>query len=326
MDKIITIIIPVFNGEKFIERCLDSIIEQDIDKDFVEVLVIDDGSSDDSVKKINDYIDKYPKLFTIITKDNSGVADTRNLGISIAKTKFLTFMDQDDWLDRDFLNKSLLSMTDEVDVIQGGFNIYNSARIKVKTIYPVNTEFGKFLAMPAWSKIYRTDFLRKNKIEFFSNNIGEDNIFTINIIKKLKKDRYKTIKYAGYNHFDNSDSVTNSLHKGLAPKVNFIRLMDELYKISRGDSLLEYNIIRTAYYYLLLYGKYATVERFVEFDKQLDQWFNSKRINIYRNKWLWKNLKGEKISVKIGIRLFLMIKKLKLTKLFAIIYVERKSE
>ena len=131
MDKIITIIIPVFNGEKFIEKCLDSIIEQDIDRDLIDVLVIDDGSSDDSVKKINDYVDKYPKLFTMITKDNSGVADTRNLGISIAKTKFLTFIDQDDWLDRDFLKKSLLNMTDEVDVIQGGFNIYNSARIKV---------------------------------------------------------------------------------------------------------------------------------------------------------------------------------------------------
>lgn len=324
MNKIITIIIPIFNGEKFIERCLDSIIGQDVDKSLMDVLVIDDGSSDGSIEKINEYARRYPELFTVIRKDNSGVADTRNFGMSMVKTKFLTFVDQDDWLDCDFLKKSLQVMTDDVDVAQGGFNIYNGNRKKIRSVYPIATEFGKFLAMPAWSKIYRVEFLHKNKIEFFDNNIGEDNIFTVSVIKKIKKGRYKTIKHAGYNHFDNSGNVTNSLHKGLSPKVNFIRLMDELYKISRDDSLLEYNIIRTAYYYLLSYGKYATVKRFIEFDREIDRWFNKKQINVYENIWLWRRLKGEKISVKIGIRLFLVIKKAKLTKMFATMYVKRR--
>ncbi len=321
MSKLITVIIPVYNGEDFIERCLDSVICQDVDRDIVEILVIDDGSRDESVKKINRYVRKNPKLITFIKKSNSGAADTRNLGISMVKTEFLTFLDQDDWLDTDFLRKNLSAASDDVDIIQGGFNLCDSKGKKIKKIYPVATEFGKFLAIPAWAKVYRTSFLMKNKIKFFDNNIGEDNVFTMHVIKKARC--YKTIRYSGYNnYFDNVSSVTNSFHKGLSPKVNFMKLMNELCRISKDDRLFEYNMIRTAYYYLLSYGRYATSERFIEVSNEIDNWFSINGIDVYRNKYLWCGLNGEKVFVRLGICIFLIVKKIRLIKIFAIIYTK----
>ncbi len=320
MNKIITIILPVFNGEKFIERCLDSIVNQSVDRQLVSVLVIDDGSKDKSVDRINRYVKKYPEMIALVTKKNSGVANTRNLGISMVKTEFLTFLDQDDWLEPDFLKESLAAIADNIDVVQGGFNLCDGNGRKVKIIYPVETEFGKFLAIPAWAKIYRTDFLQKNKITFFDNNIGEDNVFTVNVIKKA---RYKAIKYAGYNYyFENDQSVTNALHKGLSSKVNFMALLDALCEVSKNEGLLEYNIIRTAYYYLLSYGRYATLERFIEVSEVIDKWFEDNNINVYKNKWVWHKPKGEKISATIGIWLLMIVKKTHLIKLFAIIYTK----
>lgn len=216
MSKKVSVIIPVYNAMTssggYIQRCIESVLnQQNLDKEDVEIIVINDGSKDNSYEVLRQIAKKNKGRITLIDQANSGAANTRNRAIDMAKGEYLTFLDQDDWIDGDYLTTLITSIVSrKTDVVQSGFKLVSQDGVVKNTVMPVDKAFGKFLSIPAWAKMYRTKFLMENNIKFFSNNIGEDSVFTIDIIKKAT---YATINYAGYNNsFDNSTNVTNSLH------------------------------------------------------------------------------------------------------------------
>ncbi len=330
MQKKISIIIPIYNGEKYIERCVESVLNQkNFYRDNLDVLLLNDGSKDESLVIANKYQTRYPSVVRVVNQVNIGAAKTRNKGIALAAGLYLMLIDQDDYIDPDYCQTFYDAISSiKSDVVQGGFKLVNRTGMVVKEQLPVETDFGKFLAIPAWGKIYRTDFLRDNDITFFDNNIGEDSVFTTKVI--LKSGSYHTIAYAGYcNSFDNDTNVTNTLHKGLSKSVNIIGLLEELLKITGTDKkqaeILDYNIIRTASYYLLSYGRYATIQRFYETYEDLFAWFGKHMPQLYRNKYIWLRPKGEHVSAHLGIAILMVVYKLRLTRVFAIIYCKRGS-
>ncbi len=115
----VSIIIPVFNVEEYLEHCLDSIIEQTIDKSKIEVLLIDDGSTDSSPDICDRYAEKY-SFFRVFHNENGGVSNARNFGIENSKGKYILFLDSDDWLTKKSI-KNIVSFFDkhydEVDII-----------------------------------------------------------------------------------------------------------------------------------------------------------------------------------------------------------------
>ena len=100
----ISIIVPVYNVEKYLNRCLDSIINQSFIN--FELILINDGSTDKSGKICDKYA-QIDKRVRVIHKKNEGVSLTRNLGINIAKGDYITFIDSDDWIEQDFLKKAI---------------------------------------------------------------------------------------------------------------------------------------------------------------------------------------------------------------------------
>ena len=86
MKKILTIVVPVYNTEKYLSKCLDSLVIKDIDS--IEVLIIIDGSPDNSIEIAKQYHDKYPKTFTVIDKENGGHGSCCNIGLKVAKGKY----------------------------------------------------------------------------------------------------------------------------------------------------------------------------------------------------------------------------------------------
>ncbi len=92
---LVTLIIPVYNAEKYLSRCLDSVMRQEFTD--MEVLLLNDGSRDGSLKICREYEEKDLR-FRVIDKENTGVSDTRNVGIRLAEGKYLQFADSDDWL------------------------------------------------------------------------------------------------------------------------------------------------------------------------------------------------------------------------------------
>ena len=118
MDKRITIIVPVYNAGANIEHCVQSILKQTF-KDFV-VLLINDGSTDDSLKRINEYQTKYPDIFKVLTHENKGVVETRHRGLKEADTEYVMFMDNDDFIDDNYVKIVFKSSDDSIVYFEFG--------------------------------------------------------------------------------------------------------------------------------------------------------------------------------------------------------------
>lgn len=93
--SILSVIVPVYNVEKYLQECVDSILAQDVED--MEVILVDDGATDGSGKICNEYAEK-DKRVTVIHKENGGVSTARNAGLDIARGKYITFVDSDDYL------------------------------------------------------------------------------------------------------------------------------------------------------------------------------------------------------------------------------------
>ncbi|MBQ3035419.1 MAG: glycosyltransferase, partial [Lachnospiraceae bacterium] len=98
MSDLITIIVPVYNGEKYIQKCLDSILQQTYDN--YEILIVNDGSTDETLKIATQYEQKYENI-RIVTKENQGLPQARKTGVENANGSYIGFVDVDDWIDPD---------------------------------------------------------------------------------------------------------------------------------------------------------------------------------------------------------------------------------
>jgi len=103
MKKKVSIIVPVYNTQKYLKKCLTSLVNQTL-KD-IEIIIINDGSKDNSEKIIKEYMEKYPDLIKYYKNENHGISYTRNFGISKANSEYITFLDSDDWMDENALFK-----------------------------------------------------------------------------------------------------------------------------------------------------------------------------------------------------------------------------
>ena len=111
-----SIIVPVYNAGIKLERCLESLVNQ-TEKD-IEIIVINDGSTDDSEQIINKYVEKYSEYIKFYSKKNEGVAKTRNFGIEKATSNYIFFVDADDYIDTNTIKKLKPYMDDDVDIIK----------------------------------------------------------------------------------------------------------------------------------------------------------------------------------------------------------------
>lgn len=288
----ISVIIPAYNAEEYIGKCLDSVLAQDFN-DF-EVLVINDGSIDDTGKILNKYAKK-DKRIKYFEQNNMGVARTRNKAIGLARGEFITFIDNDDYIDKDYLDV-LLPRNNEEIVISGFRRPDKNGKI-VKAVKLANTDWSRFVVPTPWAKVYRKDFILKNKIKFLDNNIGEDIFFNLTAMLKAKK--IKTLDYVGYNWFYNDESISNTQHKDFS-KINVFKLLNSCYDELKKQKLLEnnYNLVEFFFYrFIAWFLFYSSKEQKKnEIDKMYDKLFNWLEMRFPRykkNPFLRGKLEGE---------------------------------
>lgn len=127
MDKLLTVVVPVYNTEKYLDKCLSSLVVPNY-MDQLEVIVVIDGSPDNSINIARKYKEKYPNSFIVIDKENGGHGSCCNVGLKEATGKYIRFLDSDDWFDEVgfplFLNK--LSSLEDVDIVQTNFSKFFS--------------------------------------------------------------------------------------------------------------------------------------------------------------------------------------------------------
>lgn len=186
----ISIIIPVYNAEKYLRQCLDSVLAQTY-TDF-EVLLIDDGSTDASGKICDEYAAKDTR-FTVFHKENGGVSAARNLGIENAKGEWITFVDSDDYIDEGFLKIFIDRQLQGDFLLMGVIQIIENEKI---VLFQFNSNYSmsqfeflnkftlyQYFAGP-WAKLFRADIIKNNHLKFNEGlSWGEDALFNLQYIK-----------------------------------------------------------------------------------------------------------------------------------------------
>ena len=190
----ISLIIPMYNVEKYIEECLDSIINQDYGIQNIEVILIDDCSSDKSVEKVKKYVKKYNFLL-IKNKVNLGLAISRNKGLDKVTGKYIAFLDSDDILYKSNLSELYNEIKkNDADLVIARLNSFNSKgeygyysdkyikKIEVTNIFQNNNLIN---CVSVCSKLYKTKLL--NNIRFIEKTSHEDNSFTLKVLFTAKR-------------------------------------------------------------------------------------------------------------------------------------------
>lgn len=262
----VSIIVPVYNVENYIERCLNSLVNQTF-KD-IEIITINDGSTDKSLELINKYVKEDIRV-SVIDLGDEGVSYCRNLGIEKANGKYIMFVDSDDWIDfnmvevmykkaeennidlvmcsyirefKDHSKKKIFNLPEEI--------IYKEDKVKNellrKLVGPVKEELSNPEMLDAlgtvWGKLYRADIFKENKINFVDlKEIGsaEDtlfNIFTFNYLKKvmfLNKPMYHYWR-------DNPKSVTSQYNSKLKEQRKvFFKYISDFIKENNFEQVFE---------------------------------------------------------------------------------------
>lgn len=190
----LSVIVPIYNTEDYLEGCLSSIVHQTLNN--LEIILINDGSTDKSVEILEEYYQRFPKLIRIIHKENSGQASARNLGIDMASGKYIGFVDSDDVIKPDMF-RMMYFQAEKVsaDMIECDYQYCKSQNgedvaIKrygtVKKRFTVDELFIDPLVSP-WNKIFRRDILIESGIRFPDGLIYEDTAFYIELIPWIKK-------------------------------------------------------------------------------------------------------------------------------------------
>ncbi|MDD6463789.1 MAG: glycosyltransferase family 2 protein, partial [Clostridiaceae bacterium] len=167
-----SVIVPVYNVEQYLRICLDSLVDQTIDKSKMEVLVINDGSPDNSWDICLEYSEKYD-FIKIFSKENEGLSATRNFGIKHAKGKYLFFLDSDDYFTPDTVKKVtdfFDTVYDEVDLVA-----YNEVRYKEDKILKPHFRF-KMLDHEGVYDLYEYPYLTQTRVNVCVKNLGENNV------------------------------------------------------------------------------------------------------------------------------------------------------
>lgn len=195
-DKILSIILPIYNVEKYLKECITSIVKQIDDEDDVEIILVDDGSNDGCPQICDEYTKKYPYIKTF-HKKNGGLSDARNYGLNVAEGKYIYFLDSDDYISENFLSTIKKELKNEIDIIlfdgicvdeNSNFmetkydykhyglenkKIYNSKELILNQL---NT--GKEMPTVVWLGIYRKEYIIENNLMFERGLIHEDELWT----------------------------------------------------------------------------------------------------------------------------------------------------
>lgn len=242
----VSIIIPVFNVEKYLEECINSVIKQDLNK--MEIIIINDGSTDKSLDIINYYHDNY-KFITVINQENKGLSYSRNIGIEKANGKYIVFLDGDDYInstclsefyyiceenDLDILAFDYIMYFEDEDIFENdkkntlpySKEIYNGENL-FNLLFESDIEKGYAVVY-----MYKKSFLINNNLKFYNGILYEDGLFICKALIRANRTMY--IPRDAYVYRIRANSIVNSVPTNLNVNSNII-IIDELMKFYKEN-------------------------------------------------------------------------------------------
>lgn len=293
----LSIIIPVFNAENTLKRCLDSVLQQKDDE--LEIVVINDGSKDLSDEIMQEYKLRYPEIISYYKKQNTGVADTRNYGIEKAKGKYIMFLDSDDYIDIHLYNIIKQYIERDIELIKFKLQrVDENNNIIEKVTGPI---FEKTTGEEGFKYLYASDVLLdspcvyvmkkdifiRNKLLF---NVGteHEDFGLIPFVIVLTRSMI-SIDFYGYQYVQSNGSITrnNDYNKTKKKAYDALKQYDEaLIKIEK------YNINKNTADYLKIYYTNAILLK----TETLEDKDQKQYINEIKKRRMIKNIKSSNIK------------------------------
>lgn len=319
----VSIVIPIYNSEKYLEKCINSIIKQNY-TDW-EIVAVDDGSTDKSLDILNGYLKMYSDNMKVYHQENKGVSVARNVALEMVEGEYVTFLDSDDYIAEDYLQvlvntaiefRSDMVASGEVRLTENG-EIVSTIRFKVNK----NGECD-LMRLNITGKIYRKDFLDKYNIRFAEGKIYEDNPFNIKCYALARN--LKIIDYIGYYQVVHLGSTTT--RNICTGKLPFDMLEDTIrYVIDNKErvndfDLFQYTVLsfftyfifkaNKQHYYLKIDGRKSSNEivclicdRFTDLvNTYFDNYTKCKYLRVFGNK-------GVSIVQSLGVYMYVWLTK-----------------
>ncbi len=296
MTPLVSIIVPVYNVENYLPRCIDSLIEQSL-KD-IEIVLVNDGSTDSS-KKICEEYKKKDKRIILINKTNGGLSDARNAGIDIATGEYIAFVDSDDYIHKDMYKILLKVLIDNnSDIVESDYemvfdnekninienNDINGNKLKIynKKSAVVSTILDHHLRTYVWNKLYKRELWET--IRFPKGKIFEDAFTTYKVVNKCSK--VVKIDRKLYYYYQRQDSIVNSKYS--VKKLDHCVALEEMMEYMEKNYPNEVGIVSIKYYSVCLYHLQETIKNKQEISNsnQIIKEFISKLIKGKYKKYL----------------------------------------
>ena len=295
--KKVSVIIPVYNVENYLRKCLDSLVNQTL-KD-IEIIVVNDGTTDNSQEIINEYVKKYPKKVVSIIQENGGQGAARNTGLLHAKGEYIGYVDSADYVEENMYEELYKKAKEEdSDIVICGNNVVKE-NYELFSKEDVDKEFllGK---MAVWNKIYKKNIIVDNKIQFRSKVWYEDLDFTMKVYFSSKKISY--VDKPLYNYLLREGSTMNN--NNIKRNLELIEAFDSLIDYCKDKKI--YNKAKDEIEFLCIYHMYIfattrvlnTNNKYkdkIEIINKFKNYINSNFPNFKQNKYLYLLPKRRKL-------------------------------
>ena len=297
MKKIkVSIIVPVYNVEEYLARCLDSLVNQSL-KD-IEIIVVNDGSPDNSQKIIDDYCKKYKNVKSFI-KENGGLSDARNFGIEKAQGEYIAFLDSDDYVTTDmYMEMYNKAISGDFDMVVCDLNyVYDDKIIKASCNVKKDTNNIKDVMLniypAAWNKIFKRNLMDKG-IRFKKGVWFEDVEFIYRLLPYINT---IGVVHKTFNQYvQREGSITNTINKKLYHYIDNWNGIVEYYK--KNNLYEEYKLELEYCYVRYIYAtfiKQASKYNYKDYMDAVESAISNVRKNFpkyKKNKYFYKSLKG----------------------------------
>lgn len=268
MTPSISIIIPVFNAEKYLRQCLDSVRNQTLKE--IEIICIDDGSTDDSGKICDEYAAEDAR-FVVIHQANAGQSAARNRGIGLARGKYIAFLDSDDWADLEMCEKAWrLAEEKESEVVQFFYQTDFPSENFITKFHQLTSEsctelFEKIECVEAgycvvWNRLYLTQFLRENQIRFIEGLLFEDEHFSRKVAWLARRIDILPEDLVTYRYGIGFSNRPSEKRRKIEYIPLFTALKDDFEKCGAGPDLLDYVTKLKFYWFRQVYCMFHGTE------------------------------------------------------------------
>lgn len=220
MEKIVSVIVPVFNAHKYLERCIRSILNQSYRN--LDIILIDDGSRDNSLE-ICKGLEKEDKRIRVFHKDNGGVSSARNLGIEKSQGEYIVFIDSDDRVETNFIEHLLIKgqknsivicnfvYCDENEKISASHEMLEDGKLNNLSAFLTSVVVERKIFGSVCRTLFPSKIIKDNNIKFVNCILAEDQLFLLTVLSYCSF--IITLKEAMYVYFDNSSSATHEVYR-----------------------------------------------------------------------------------------------------------------